>query len=190
MNSLFPHQNRADGLAAAFVQRAAVCESSSMEEMVARLSTTGWSSGASLNLATLASASASASPAMANLETWEDLHALTPVATNYTHENMYKSDVFRGRLDSVDASTAHRQRRLDELPAPRTPRDVADRLGDTQDAQYPIYRDTTLASLVLDGGARSLTVWEGCNPASSKPAHTWNLTTFFAANIFSLANIN
>ena len=174
MNSLFPHQNRADGLGCVFIQRAAVCESTTLDEMASKLAIPGWSSGASLNLLDLKT------QAMANVETWQDLHALTHVGANYTHENMYKASAFRGRLDSSDASTVHRQRRLDALPPPHTFEDVAARLGNTEDVQYPIYRETTLASLVLDGKTSNLHVWENTNPAlASQPSRIWDLKRFF-----------
>ena len=83
------------------------------------------------------------------------------------------------RVDAVEPSSAHRQRRLDELPAPHTTADIAARLGDTQDSAYPIYRATTLTTVILDAAAQSLTVWENTNPANTSPAQKWDLATFF-----------
>ena len=117
--------------------------------------------------------------ALANLEIWEGQHALFTVLRNYSHENMYKQPPFRGELDSVDASTAHRQQRLDALPAPRNALDVSSRLGDTADTKLPIYRPTTLATVLLDGGSNELSVWENANPSKGPPTHVWNLSTFF-----------
>ena len=80
----------------------------------------------------------------------------------------------------MDPSSAHRQRRLDALPAPRSAQDVAVRLSDAHDAQYPVYRTTTLVSLVLDGGARELRVWEGVAASASAPPRVWNMSSFFS----------
>ena len=48
------------------------------------------------------------------------------------------------------ASSLHRQARFDALPAPRGREDVARLLSDEGDEEYPVFREMTLASLVLD----------------------------------------
>jgi hypothetical protein len=176
MNSIFPLKNNAEGLGCVFVQRSAICSSKSLTEVVKTLSVSGWSSGASLNLVDLNLPNSN----MANLEIWESEHVLYNVSTNYSHENMFKSQKFRAQgLDPVDLSTAHRQDRLDSLPAPHSVADIVARLGDTHDPDFPIYRPTTLTTVVLDGKKRELSVWEDSNPGSSLPVHTWDLTSFF-----------
>jgi hypothetical protein len=83
MNSVFPLNNSAGGMAVAMGQRAALCPAASLGEAVEALAATTWSSGGSLNLVDLHN------KAMANYEFWEGSHAVTGVNTNYTHFNMY-----------------------------------------------------------------------------------------------------
>ena len=105
-------------------------------------------------------------------------------SANYTHFNMYKH--LQGVAQIQEQSTLHRQARVDQLPAPADVADIKSRLGDASDAAYPIFREMTLASLVvhtLDGGATgTLDVW--CchtSPSSGEPpAYSWKLDeTFF-----------
>ena len=76
--------------------------------------------------------------AMANIEAYEDGFSVVEVARdgNYTHMNMFKHLASGIKADKGDHSTEHRQARLDAMPVPRSPSDVAARLGDTGDAQY------------------------------------------------------
>ena len=75
---------------------------------------------------------------MANIEAYEDGFSVVEVARdgNYTHMNMFKHLASGIKADKGDHSTEHRQARLDAMPVPRSPSDVAARLGDTGDAQY------------------------------------------------------
>ena len=59
--------------------------------------------------------------------------------------------------------------------------DVVARLGDTHDPSLPIYRNETLASVVVDGASGTIRVWEDSNPATTAPSRVWNLATFFPA---------
>jgi hypothetical protein len=125
---------------------------------------------------------------MANLEAYEDRHAMHEVETtgaaaasgaNYSHFNHFK-EIVGVREDGRRNSSAHRQARLDALPAARTAADIAARLSDTADAQYPIYRTMTLTTMVLDGVNGSLDVWCcGNSAASAPPLYRWNLRHFF-----------
>lgn len=98
---------------------------------------------------------------------------------NYSHFNKYKHLQPRGALDPPRPSTAHRQARVDSLPAPRTAADVRARLSDTADREYPVFRPMTLASFVLDGW--ELSVWCcGDAPMSGAAAtYRWDLRHFF-----------
>ena len=106
-----------------------------------------------------------------------------PVAANYSHENMFKHLPAGERVDTGDNSTVHRQARIDALPVPRSAADVARILGDTADAAFPVYRDITLTTMVLDGATGVLDVWVDANPATAAagPDFSWNLTSFFVA---------
>ena len=73
------------------------------------------------------------------------------------------------------------QATVDLLPPPRTFADVASRLSDDSDTDYPIFRAMTIASFVLDGSTGELSVWCcGAAPASgAAPIYRWNLHSFF-----------
>merc|ERR1712070_389620 len=172
-NALVPHRNNQSGLGVNFVQRRAFCHARNLSEAISLLTIPGWSSGASLNLMDMGG------EAMANVEVWEDEHAVYHVTTNFSHMNMYKSPALRGRLDSAQPSTMHRQDRLNVLPAPHVEQDVRSRLGDTHDEAFPIYRNITLTTVVADGLARQVMVWENSNPYLREPTTIWNLSTSF-----------
>merc|ERR1711918_42927 len=94
---------------------------------------------------------------MANIEVHQDTHSVYQVSkrqqttsSNYSHFNMYKH-LQPGELDGPEASTVHRQARVDQLAAPRNRTDIANILSDTHDKELPIFRVMTLATLVLNG---------------------------------------
>ena len=118
---------------------------------------------------------------MANVERYEDRTGVFEVtkypslASNYSHFNRFK-EIDGVQEDGNRNSSRHRQAKLDSYAAPATARDVADRLSDTTDPAYPIFRDMTLATLVLDGLSRSLQVWCcGRAATSGAPDYVWNL---------------
>ena len=47
--------------------------------------------------------------------------------------------------------------------------------------RYPLYRNITLTSLILDGATSKLSVWVDANPSSPDAAASfvWDLATFF-----------
>jgi hypothetical protein len=184
-NSLFPLRTRAGGLGSMFVQRQAICglskERRGMDTVVAGLMRGGLSSGASVNLVDLKERR------MASVELHEDAASVRAVGpagvassvANYSHFNMYK-ELEVGRADAPNNSTLHRQARVDEMPPPRTLGDVKATLSDAADAEYPIFRGMTLASLALDGSTGSLDVWCcGDAAAAAPPAYRWNVLSFF-----------
>ena len=61
--------------------------------------------------------------------------------------------------------------------AAQTVTDAATLLGDTEDNQYPIYRASTLFTLVLH--KYKLLVWVNTNPKNTEPVYVWDLKTFF-----------
>ena len=184
-NSLFPRKTLEGGLSSAFMQRNALCGTATAGKgldaiigaMTAPHAGVGWSSGASVNLVSLHERR------MANVEVHEARHSVHEVrmdgAANYSHFNMYKH-LEVGVADGPENSTLHRQARVDALPPARSLADVKARLSDTADSAYPIFRDMTLTSLVLDGASGRLNVW-CCHHSAldGPPAYSWSLKDFF-----------
>lgn len=171
-NSLYPAKSRSSGLGSSFVQRAAFCNSTSLDEVVAKLSTKGWAEAASVNLLDLKHRK------MANLELCEDsIGGPVYVSRNYSHFNVFKelSGIIPEEQGSIRKSSLHRQARADALSPPASWQDVVKVLGDVTDNAYPIYRDITLATLVMDGLTGQLRTWEDANPATTEPSHVWSL---------------
>ena len=180
MNSLYPKVTRTDGgLACSFVQRRAICESTSVEQVLERLDTGHWAASASINLMDLSPTASfpGRRRTMANVEAYLDDFSTFHVATNYSHMNMFQHLQVGITADRGDPSTRHRQKRIWEQQAPASVKDVVEILGDTQDDQYPIYRASTLFTLVLHN--HELQVWINSNPKETESVYVWNLATFF-----------
>jgi len=174
-NSLFPKSPAPGGLGSAFTQRSAICGpsgSKGLDAVIAELTKGNWSSGASVNIVDLAG------KRMANVEVFQDSNAVTIVTEemgNYTHFNMYKA-LGVGQLDERGDSTMHRQARADALPPVRNTEDIKARLSDVEDQAYPIYRNSTLATFVLDGLTGQLDMWCcGDSALGASPRHSWNI---------------
>lgn len=182
MNSLYPNATRTNGgLACSFVQRRAICDSTSVDQVLDRLDTGNWAASASINLMDLSSTSPRT---MVNVEAYLDDFSAFHVATNYSHMNMFQHLPVGITADRGDPSTHHRQTRLWELPAPTSVSDAITILGDTKDDQYPIYRASTLFTLVLH--KYELQVWINGNPKETEPVYVWNLATFFDEDNISM----
>ena len=108
-----------------------------------------------------------------------EVTAVPSAASNYSHFNRFKE--IRGvPEDGSRNSSVHRQEKLDSYLPPQTAADIAERLSDATDKDYPIYRDMTLATFVLDGVSRVLQVWCcGRSATSGPPNFIWNLPSFF-----------
>lgn len=207
-NSLFPKASRPGGLVSSFAQRAALCgvgsgttirtngseaatgpaprahAASSLEEVIQRLvapeavGVAGWSSAASVNIVSMHE------KRMANVEVHLDRHARHDIrahgsGANYSHFNMFK-ELEVGTADVPGVSSVHRQARVDALPAVRTRADIAARLSDSADAAYPIYRNMTLHTVILDGPTGRLDLWCcGLRASVDPPVYSWNLHKFF-----------
>mmetsp|Transcript_8929 Transcript_8929/g.23003 ORF Transcript_8929/g.23003 Transcript_8929/m.23003 type:complete len:198 (+) Transcript_8929:646-1239(+) len=177
-NTLFPYKSTAGGLASTFIQREAICGkagSGGLDAVIHALTTSAgpWADGASVNIVDLKA------KRMANVEVHQGQHAVTEVTEamfNYSHFNMYKA-LQPGVVDPLDTSTAHRQARVWALPAPHEKADIMRILSDRHDEAYPVFRDETLATLVLDGATGHLNAWCcGQSPASgAAPVRSWNL---------------
>ena len=184
-NSLFPTRNRAGGLCSAFAQRAALCgvggtgrSPTTLDGLIAGLKPKpggGWSSAASLNVVSLSEGR------MANVEVHLQRGDAYEVARNYSHFNMFKH-LEVGEADTPEPSTLHRQARVDALPAVRNADDIAARLSDHEDPDYPIYRNMTLHTLIVDGSSGRLRGW-CCGTAAhsgAPPMYDWHVPSFFA----------
>jgi hypothetical protein len=184
-NSLFPRNSKRGGLASSFVQREALCGAAggdSLDAVVDALSPSrvgGWAQAASVNIVDLNQ------KRMANVEIYEGRHAVYEVtkapgaASNYSHFNHFK-ELGGVEEDGKRKSSAHRQARLDELPPSRTVGDIARRLSDRADEAYPIFRNMTLTSILLNGDDGALHAWCcGHRPVDAPPAYRWNLLDFF-----------
>merc|ERR1712039_800405 len=120
---------------------------------------------------------------MGNVEIFENHHASMWVSAamgNYSHFNNYKN-YKPGVVDLPEPSSVHRQARVDKLPPPRSVEDVKEQLSDASDKDYPIFRDETIAQLILDGSTGRLDVWCcGQTATSGAPAvATFSLTPNF-----------
>merc|ERR1712151_590905 len=123
----------------------------------------------------------------ANTEVHQDQHSVfqisrgwQEVSANYTHFNMYKH-LELSEVDKPQPSTMHRQSRVDGMPAPQSRADVIKILSDTLDKKFPIFRDMTLTTMVLDGKSGRMDVW-CCGYAADSgttPIYTWDLLHFF-----------
>lgn len=192
-NALFPIHNLPRGISSAFAQRAALCgagegpsgrrASATLDELLGAVTPSGaadaWSTGASLNLVSLGERR------LANVEVLTDSYAVHELdgrkGGNWSHFNLFKLPPFRGHADerSSSVSSQHRQARVDALPPVRSATDVAARLSDTADEAFPIYRNMTLHTLILDGLSGTLRMWCcGRRAAFDEPQFTWHLPSF------------
>lgn len=177
-NALFPAANRAFGLASNFVNRAA-CEQTSLQDVHRVSSVLNQTMGFSLNVVSVHEKAA------ANFEVYEDACSRTLLPTdrpaNSSHFNHYKH-VQPAPVESqgpLQASSTHRQARVDALPPVRTGQDILQVLGDHADPDYPLYRTITLMTSLLDGATGVMQIWSQSNPASSDPLYTWNILSFW-----------
>jgi len=183
-NTLFPRNSSVGGLGSVFMQREALCGKSGsrgVDAVVDAVTSHRWSDGGSVNIVDLRSRQ------MANIEIYEQDHVVTWVTAamgNYSHFNNFKA-YKPGVVDMPEPSSVHRQARVDQLPAPHSREDVIARLSDDSDTAYPIFRDMTIATLILDGSTGRLDVWCcGQRPNSgSPPFATFVLTPNFTTKL-------
>merc|ERR1712217_432424 len=85
-----------------------------------------------------------------------------------------------GVLDPPEPSSRHRQSRVDALPGVRDVDDIISRLSDAADRKFPIFRNITVGTLILNGASGRMRVWGyGRAAASGPPTYDWNIHTFF-----------
>eukprot|EP00931_Biecheleriopsis_adriatica_P121333 TRINITY_DN96416_c0_g1_i1.p1 TRINITY_DN96416_c0_g1~~TRINITY_DN96416_c0_g1_i1.p1 ORF type:complete len:406 (+),score=63.90 TRINITY_DN96416_c0_g1_i1:196-1413(+) len=180
VNTLTPRRIRPYGVSTAFIQREAICglgKGRDLDDVIAGLSVPSWSDGASINLVDVHA------HRMANVETYENAHSVLEITGhtgNYSHFNNYKR-LGPGVTDRPQASTTFRQARVDEMAPPHSLEDIATMLSDSANSNYPIFRNTTIATLLLDGASGRLRVW-CCGSAAASgapPTYSWSLLNFF-----------
>jgi len=120
---------------------------------------------------------------ISNIEFAPDVFAEVRVNGNYSHFNNYKE-----LADKVQAfvgiSSAHRSTRADQMPAPQNAADILQILGDTNDSQYPIYRNgvapdtnvATTATGLFDLVGKTLQIWLD-NPKTSSSIMTLKMSS-------------
>jgi hypothetical protein len=141
--------------------------SKTIDEAIARSTPDGRAYGYSINIGSASELR------VVNLEVSPDVYAVWEVDVgNYSHFNMYKN-LQVSQLQ--DTSTIHRQRRVYAMAAPQGEDDIIDILGDTADAQWPIYRngnppdDAVTCATGLFDFRRSLAWLWIANPKTSAP---------------------
>lgn len=172
-NAMVPRTSRSDGLAMNFVQRRALDRADTLRQLEDELRLPGQALGFNLNVVSIWERKG------ADLEVYENQSSLVPLDTNLSHMNMYKHIEGISKFQDQDPSTLHRQAKVDMLPAPKSVGDVMAILGNTDDDEYPIYRTSTMVSVVLDSGSATLYGWSGVNPSLHAPMWKWDLMSFF-----------
>jgi hypothetical protein len=105
---------------------------------------------------------------------------VTKCDTYLFHFNMY---MYSQNVDQyLDESSVHRWARAKQLPIPHDAQSIVEILGDTEDSEYPIFRNeagsdeaATIATAVFDMKARTCQVWPGTNPKNSSSILTLSL---------------
>lgn len=177
-NSLFPSGVNASGTSVVATARAALAHTSA-EEVAQGYQHVGQAYG--MNTQVVAN-----SPGHAYAASIESAGAANEVhlhvaEDNMTHFNNYKylSDVSA----YVQPSSTHRQAAADRHSAPSSKHDVLAILGDTSDAELPIYRaGHTMFATLFHSGTGRFWVWHGSNPKESEPAWTSTLSDVFEAS--------
>ena len=176
-NSLFPKKSLRRGVMSGFSQKKAICESNNMDEALKILSENEWAEGASVNIIDARNGGSN----MVNVEVHESTFSVYNIKNNYTHENMYKHEDMLNGLGKFDASSFYRQIALNTFPAPTGCNDIQSMLSDTSDRNYPVFRNITLTTMILNTKTLQLHVWCcGKNAAEHEPVYLWNLSKWFA----------
>lgn len=215
-NSLFPLWiGEQTGVASIFAMREALCrdhhpptsDGRVVEDFPQALLQSGpWRTGASVNMVDLTTGR------MVSIEVWMDKMRLQQVSdgtsllpANYWHFNAYR--MFRN-IDHPASSSVARAKRIEELTPFTHTQSLAvalsDAVGDNGQPVGPLYRDSTMATLVLDveresgkeqgniagleresgnaGWRGILRVWSGKAAKNSEPDYVWDLSQFFGQN--------
>jgi len=131
-NAVSPRNLTLGGIARNFINRN-IYESSSIDDAIKRIAQiSNRASGFSLNIGQIGTKT------IANIEVGPNSYSVKYVNESYYHFNMYRH-LNISQYD--DPSTDHRQARADQLPIPANETGIFCILGDTEDKEYPIYRD-------------------------------------------------
>ena len=116
---------------------------------------------------------------MINVEVHESKFSIYEIHGNYTHENMYKHTDMLDGIGKFDASSFYRQRALDAFHRPSQCKDIQSMLSDRRDKNYPVFRNITLTTMILDTKTLHLHVWCcGQTAAAYDPVYSWNLSSW------------
>jgi len=176
-NSLFPVGMDRTGLSVVSVARRAL-EAESAEEVADRYLVSGQALGMNTQVFSARKGVAFA----ADIESAGAANAscLTPIEGNATHFNAYK------HLDvpaSASASCAHRQAAADRHAPPKSRADVLAILGDTTDAELPVYRENnTMFAVLFHSEDGRFEVWHRNNPSMTEPDWVSTLSEVFQAS--------
>jgi len=177
VNTLVPKPIRTRGITTSFIQRDAICgigKGRDMDSFLESIKDPHWADGASINIAD------TKSNRMANIEVYENQSDVYEVFANYSHFNAYKR-LMQKKLDGPEPQSWERQKLADSWPAPQNASDVAKILSDKTsiNGSTSIFRNTTIATLLLDGSNGELSIHCCQNPANTEAVYRWNLNDFF-----------
>jgi hypothetical protein len=174
-NALFPKNVLTTGTVRNFANRDAL-RATTIHDCAARSTGPLIASGFNLNIAAAAAAAGDqvtlldveVSPAGVNAERTTALGTASPHFNNYLYLNVSSIN---------DTSSVHRLDRYNEFPMPGSVHDIRQILGDTKDAEYPIFRRgmapdagvLTLATFIVDWGAKVGYLWVAANPKTEDP---------------------
>jgi len=176
-NAVFPIAVSLPGLVRYFINRD-ILASTSAEDALNRLTIQNISLGFSVNIGAIPNSNQG--PAMYNVEIAQNqTNILTVIPGNYSeHFNMYR----RLKVPQyTDNSSVHREARANQMGPPTDMYDILQILGDTQDPQYPIFRDavppdccSTVATVAFDLQNLTASVYQA-NPKTSDPVYFFDL---------------
>jgi hypothetical protein len=161
-NAEFPKENKKNGIARAFLNRHFYSAQTPEEALgMAQAFIPVLSTGFALNVASVRNLSS-----IYNAEVAPEAMAIRHIPDNsyYGHFNQY--DYLKVE-EHYDPSSQHRAKRYEAMAPVRSESDIYTILGDTQDQDYPIYREgnppdtdvKTVATAVFDLTARTLLVY-------------------------------
>jgi len=126
-----------------------------------------------------------------NVEVAQEQFSVRPIgATPFFHANQYQTLKVPG--ETFNNSSAHRLKRISELPVPHNLGDILDVLGDQGDCSYPVFHDKlshgrgelsdwTLATVVFDLDNRTVQIMDG-NPREGRVRSSWDIAALMAGN--------
>lgn len=132
-NELFPSKILIGGLLNSFLSRETY-NAKNIEQVIQILSVSNRAFGFSLNVGSVKDKK------IVNIEFSPDAIDVKIIQGNYSHTNLYKH--LTTPQSYTDPSSFHRQARIDQLPSVQSAANIRSILGDTNDKQYPIFRNS------------------------------------------------